>query len=117
MNKTKNLLCLFFLLLFAYSCSNQMDINITTCQEQYTYFPDAEDCVLRKFNNLTLKNDNSEDLKLMHTEIVNILKQKIYESRVSNSKAWFEYNDLMFTFNKSKEKQNILDNYLKIIKD
>ena len=44
-------------------------------------------------------------------------KQKIYESRVSNSKAWFEYNDLIITFNKSKEKQNILDNYLKIIKD
>ena len=80
----KYLAYLFFLLLFTYSCSNQR-VNIATCQEQYNYFPDAEDCVLRKFNNLTLKNDNSADLKLMHTEIVNILKQKIYESRVSNS--------------------------------
>ena len=116
MNKIKYLAYLFFILLFVYSCSNQM-VNVATCQEQYNYFPDAEDCVLRKFNNLTLKNDNSEDLKLMHTEIVNILKQKIYESRVSNSKAWFEYNDLISTFNKSKEKQNILENYLKIIED
>ena len=116
MKKIKFLPCLFFLILFAYSCSNQT-VNIKTCQEQYTYFPDAEDCVLRKFNNLLLNNDNSADLRLMHTEIVNILKQKIYESRVSNSKAWFEYNDLISTFNKSKEKQNILENYLKIIED
>ena len=46
-----------------------------------------------------------------------ILKQKVYETKMANSEAWFEYNDMFGKLSISEEKQKILESYLKVLKN
>ena len=87
-----------------------------TCQQTYSYFPDAEDCLQRKFLEVAIKQKNSAVLQDIHTDIIFILKQKVYETKMSNSEAWFEYSDMFEKFSISEAKQKILESYRKVLK-
>ena len=103
----------FSFLLF--SCASSVSQFKETCQQEYDYFPDAEDCLQRKFIEAAIKQDNSDILQTIHTDIIFILKQKVYETKMANSEAWFEYNDMFGQFSISEEKQEILESYQKVL--
>ena len=63
------------------------------------------------------QQDNSDILQTIHTDIIFILKQKVYETKMANSEAWFEYNDMFGKFSISEEKQKILESYQKVLKN
>tara|TARA_B100001123_G_C15017065_1_gene909961 strand:+ start:491 stop:847 length:357 start_codon:yes stop_codon:yes gene_type:complete len=86
-----------------------------TCQKEYIYFPDAEDCLERKFMEVAIKQDDSNVLQAIHANIISILKQKVYETKMANSDAWFEYNDMFRNFSISKDKKEILESYHQIL--
>ena len=114
----KKILFLLFTINFSFllfSCTSSVSQFKETCQEEYDYFPDAEDCLQRKFMDVAIKQDNSDFLQTIHTDIIFILKQKVYETKKANSEAWFEYNDMFDKFSISKEKQKILESYLQIL--
>jgi len=100
------------------SCvSNSVSEFKETCQKTYAYFPDAEDCLQRKFLEVAINQDNSEVLQAIHTDIISILKQKVYETKIANLEAWFEYSDMFEKFSISEEKQKILESYKKVLKN
>ena len=105
----------FSFLLF--SCASSVSQFKETCQQEYDYFPDAEDCLQRKFIEAAIQQDNSDILQTIHTDIIFILKQKVYETKMANSEAWFEYNDMFEQFTISKNKQDILGSYLKVLEN
>ena len=88
-----------------------------TCLQEYDYFPDAESCLQRKFKEATIKQDNSDVLQSIHADIISILKQKVYETKMANSEAWFEYNDMFGEFSISEQKKEILQSYREILKN
>ena len=100
-----------------FSCASSVSQFKETCQQEYDYFPDAEDCLQRKFIEAAIKQDNSDILQTIHTDIIFILKQKVYETKMANSEAWFEYNDMFGKFSISEEKQKILESYQKVLKN
>ena len=63
----------------------------------------------RKFLEVAIEQDNSDVLQAIHTDIISILKQKVYETKMANSEAWFEYSDMFEKFSISEEKQKILE--------
>ena len=70
----------------------------------------------RKFLEVAIEQDNSDVLQAIHTDIISILKQKVYETKMANSEAWFEYSDMFEKFSISEEKQKILESYQKVQK-
>ena len=88
-----------------------------TCLQEYDYFPDAEGCLQRKFKEATIKQDNSDVLQSIHADIISILKQKVYKTKMANSEAWFEYNDMFGEFSISEQKKEILQSYREILKN
>ena len=100
-----------------FSCASSVSQFKETCQQTYGYFPDAEDCLQRKFLEVAIEQDNSDVLQAIHTDIISILKQKVYETKMANSEAWFEYNDMFGKLSISEEKKKILESYLKILKN
>ena len=118
----KKILFLLILVNFSfllYSCvpSGSQSQFKETCQQEYDYFPDAEDCLQRKFMEAAIKQDNSDVLETIHTDIISLLKQKVYETKIANSEAWFEYNDMFGKFSISEKKQKILESYQKVLKN
>jgi len=112
---------IFFLLIvvsFSFllvSCNDSVSQFKETCQKEYIYFPDAEDCLERKFMEVAIKQDDSNVLQAIHADIISILKQKVYETKMANSDAWFEYNDMFRKFSISKDKKKILESYHQIL--
>jgi len=117
MKKTLFLVIVFGLSFILFSCASSVSQFNETCQQEYDYFPDAEDCLQRKFIEAAIKQDNSDILQTIHTDIIFILKQKVYETKMANSEAWFEYNDMFGKFSISEEKQKILESYQKVLKN
>ena len=115
MKKTLFLVIVVGLSFILFSCASAVSQFKETCQQEYDYFPDAEDCLQRKFIEATIKQDNSDILQAIHTDIISILKQKVYETKIANSEAWFEYNDMFGKFSISEEKQKILESYQKVL--
>ena len=116
----KKILFLFIAISFSFvlfSCASSVSQFEETCQQEYDYFTDAEDCLQRKFIETAIKQDNSDILQTIHTDIIFILKQKVYETKMANSEAWFEYNDMFGKFSISEEKQKILESYQKVLKN
>ena len=99
-----------------FSCASSVSQFKETCLQTYAYFPDAEDCLQRKFLEVAIEQDNSDVLQAIHTDIISILKQKVYETKMANSEAWFEYSDMFEKFSISEEKQKILESYQKVQK-
>ena len=115
----KKILFLFIAISFSFvlfSCTSSVSQFEETCQQEYDYFPDAEDCLQRKFIEATIKQDN-DVLQTIHTNIIFILKQKVYETKMANSEAWFEYNDMFGKLSIAKDKQKILESYQNILKN
>ena len=112
---------IFFLLIvisfsfLLFSCASSVSQFKETCQQEYDYFPDAEDCLQRKFLESSISLDNGDVLQATHTDIISILKQKVYETKMANSEAWFEYNDMFEKFSISKDKKKILESYHQIL--
>ena len=104
----------FSFLLF--SCAPSVS-QYESCQQTYDYFPDAEDCLQRKFLDAAISQENSVALQTIHTDIISILKQNVYETKMANSEAWFEYNDMFEQFTISENKQDILGSYLKVLEN
>ena len=117
MKKTLFLVIVVGLSFILFSCASSVSQFKETCQQEYDYFPDAEDCLQRKFIESAIKQDNSDILQTIHTDIIFILKQKVYETKMANSEAWFEYNDMFEQFTISKNKQDILGSYLKVLEN
>jgi len=115
MKKTLFLVIVVGLSFILFSCASSISQFKETCQQKYDYFPDAEDCLQRKFIELAIEQDNSDVLEAIHTDIISILKQKVYETKMANSEAWFEYNDMFGKFFISEEKQKILESYHKVL--
>jgi hypothetical protein len=116
----KKILFLFITVSFSFvlfSCASSVSKFEETCQQEYAYFPDAEDCLQRKFIEAAIKQDNNDVLGTIHTDIIFILKQKVYETKMANSEAWFEYNDMFGKFSIAEDKQKILESYQKILKN
>ena len=114
---------IFFLLIvisfsfLLFSCASSVSQFKETCQQEYDYFPDAEDCLQRKFLESSISLDNGDVLQATHTDIISILKQKVYETKMANSEAWFEYNDMFEKFTVSEKKQKVLQSYLELLKN
>jgi len=104
-------------LLFSCAPSGSQSQFKETCLQEYDYFPDAEDCLQRKFIEATIKQDNRDVLQSIHADIISILKKKIYETKMANSEAWFEYNDMFGKFSISEQKKEILQSYRKVLKN
>ena len=116
----KKILFLLIVISFSFllfSCPSSVSQFKETCQREYDYFPDAEDCLQRKFIEVSIEINNSDILQTIHTDIISILKQKVYETKMANSEAWFEYNDMFGKFSISEEKQKILESYQKVLKN
>ena len=116
----KKILFLFIAISFSFvlfSCASSVSQFEETCQQEYDYFPDAEDCLQRKFIEATIEQESGDVLQTIHTDIIFILKQKVYETKMANSEAWFEYNDMFGKLSISEEKKKILESYLKILKN
>ena len=117
MKKTLFLVIVVGLSFILFSCASSVSQFKETCQQEYDYFPDAEDCLQRKFIEAAIKQDNNDVLGTIHTDIISILKQKVYETKMANSEAWFEYDDMFGKFSISEEKQKILESYQKVLKN
>ena len=117
MKKTLFLIIIVNFSFILFSCATSISQFKETCQQTYAYFPDAEDCLERKFLEVAIEQDNSDVLQAIHTDIISILKQKVYETKMANSEAWFEYSDMFGKFSISEEKQKILESYKKVLKN
>ena len=118
MKKTLFPLILISLTFLLFSCSSSSVSQFKeTCQQKYDYFPDAEDCLQRKFLEAAIEQNNSNVLQSIHTNIISILKQNVYETKMANSEAWFEYSDMFDEFSISEDKQKILESYQKVLKN
>ena len=115
MKKIFSLLIIINFTFLLFSCASSVSQFKETCQQVYDYFPDAEDCLQRKFLEVAIKQDNSDVLQAIHTDIISILKQKVYETKMANSEAWFEYDDMFGKFSISEEKKKILESYQKVL--
>ena len=117
MKKTLFLIIIVNFSFILFSCASSVSQFNETCQQEYDYFPDAEDCLQRKFIEVSIEINNSDILQTIHTDIISILKQKVYETKMANSEAWFEYNDMFGKLSISEEKQKILESYQKVLKN
>ena len=117
MKKTLFLIIIVNFSFILFSCASSISQFKETCQQKYDYFPDAEDCLQRKFIEVTIQLNNSDILQTLNTDIISILKQKVYETKMANSEAWFEYNDMFGKLSISEEKQKILESYQKVLKN
>ena len=103
-------------LFFLYSCAQNISKYKNTCKQTYDYFPDAEVCLNRQFSKIAIQSESNEILTNVHAEIIAILKNKIYSSKIANEEAWFEYDDMFGKFSISEDKILILETYLKTLK-
>ena len=74
-------------------------------------------CLERKFLDAAISQENNGALQTIHTDIISILKQNVYETKMANSEAWFEYNDMFEQFTISENKQDILESYLNVLEN
>lgn len=101
---------------FLFSCAQNISKYENTCKETYDYFPDAEICLNRQFSKIAIQSVSNEILMTIHAEIISILKNKIYSSKIANEEAWFEYDDMFSKFSISEDKILILETYLRTLK-
>ena len=85
----KKILFLFIVISFSFllfSCASSVSQFKETCQQEYDYFPDAEDCLQRKFIEATIEQESGDVLLTIHTDIIFILKQKLNSKQLKTSK-------------------------------
>ena len=100
-----------------FSCASSVSQFKETCQQTYAYFPDAEDCLQRKFLEEAIEQDNSDVLQSIHTDIISILNKKYMKLKWQIQKLGLSTVICLKSFLFQKKKQKILESYRKVLKN
>ncbi len=87
-------------------CAFNKKFEKETCQTIHGLFTKSVDCLELKFIQINPKK--YQEFEKTHSLVLKALADQVYENRINNVQAWQIYDDVMFTFKKSKNKQEYL---------